>query len=142
MGRTCDRAIQIGKKHDYLEVHNFTKLLSHIVILTWEERQLLARVALIYHLSNSSQRNLGKKPLPEITGYLKEKIAEVRIGRLVGEVVWAIGSCLSVAGLLSRIDLLTITGFSSLFAGLYLTVHYELQRLDYLSALEKISTPE
>ena len=78
----------------------------------------------------------------EIADYLKEKIVEVRVARLVGEVVWALGSCISVAGLFFKILLLIIMGFSLLFVGLYLSVHYELQRLNYMHALEKIAHHE
>jgi len=34
---------------------------------------------------------------------------------------------------------LMILGFSMLFAGLYLCVHYELRRVDYVSILERVS---
>jgi hypothetical protein len=75
----------------------------------------------------------------EITDYLKEKIAEVRLARIVGEAVWALGSCISVAGLFFKILILIITGFSLLFVGLYLSVHYELQRLNYMHTLDKLT---
>ncbi len=77
--------------------------------------------------------------MADMADYLKQKIAEVRLARFIGEVVWALGSCISVAGLFLGILLLVITGFSLLFIGLYLSVHYELQRLDYTHALEKFS---
>lgn len=77
--------------------------------------------------------------MPEIADYLTEKISEVRLARFVGETVWAVGSCISIAGLFLKILLLIITGFSLLFTGLYLSVHYELQRLDYMHTLERIA---
>jgi len=77
--------------------------------------------------------------MSDMADYLKEKVAEVRLARFIGEVVWAFGSCISVAGLFLNVLSLVITGFSLLFIGLYLSVHYELQRLDYTHALEKIS---
>lgn len=77
-----------------------------------------------------------EKVLSEITDYLKDRVAEVRFARLVWEAVCALGSCISIAGMFFRILLLIIIGFSIVFAGLYLSVHYELQRLDYLHALE------
>lgn len=80
--------------------------------------------------------------MSDITDYLKEKIAEVRFARFIGEAVWALGTVLSVAGLFFKVLLLSIVGFSLLFAGLLLSVHYELQRLDYMHALEKISHHE
>ena len=49
---------------------------------------------------------------------------------------------MSVAGLFLKFFLLIIIGFSLLFVGLYLSVHYELQRLDYMHALEKIAHQE
>jgi hypothetical protein len=78
----------------------------------------------------------------DITDYLKNKIAEVRFARFIGEIVWALGSMISIAGLFWRILELIITGFSLLFLGLYLSVHYELQRLDYTHALERIAHRE
>lgn len=80
--------------------------------------------------------------MSEITDYLKEKIAAVRLARLVGEVICALGSAVSVAGLFLKILLLLIAGFSLLFVGLYLSVHYELQRLDYMHSLENFAHKE
>jgi len=77
--------------------------------------------------------------LSEFENYHARKITEVRMGRLVGEVIWALGSCLSFAGLFFRILFLMILGSSMLFAGLYLCVHYELRRVDYVSILERVS---
>jgi len=76
--------------------------------------------------------------LPEITDYLEEKIVQVRFARLVGAVIWAFGSFLSIAGLFLRLLPLVVVGFSILFAGLYLSVYYELQRLDYKHSLERL----
>ncbi len=80
--------------------------------------------------------------MSEIADYLKEKIAEVRLGRFFGEVVWALGASISVAGLFFAILLVAIVGFSLLFTGLFLSVYYELQRLDYMHALERLSHQE
>lgn len=77
--------------------------------------------------------------LSESENYLAKKITEVHMGRLVGEVIWALGSCLSFAGLFFKTLFLMILGFSMLFAGLYLCVHYELRRIDYVSILERVS---
>ena len=82
------------------------------------------------------------KLLSEIADYLKKKIAEVRLARLVGEIVWVLGSSISIAGLFLHSLLLAIVGFSLLFAGLFLSVHYEFQRLDYMHALERIAHQE
>lgn len=76
--------------------------------------------------------------MSDITDYLRQRIAQVRFARFIGEIVWAFGSVLSVAGLFLKVLLLITLGFSLLFVGLYLSVHYELQRLDYMRALEKI----
>ncbi len=76
--------------------------------------------------------------MSDITEYLREKIVEVRLARIIGEVVWAVGSLTAVSGLLLEFLALIITGFSLLFVGLYLSVHYELQRIDYAHALEQI----
>ncbi|UCE96453.1 MAG: hypothetical protein JSV51_02275 [Candidatus Bathyarchaeota archaeon] len=80
--------------------------------------------------------------MSEITDYLSQKIVEIRLARFIGEVVWASGSIIASAGLLFRIILLAIVGFSVLFIGLYLSVHYELQRLDYMHALERLTHKE
>lgn len=80
--------------------------------------------------------------MTDLAGYLKERIAVVRFARLVGEVVWALGSCVSVVGLFLRMLFLTISGFSFLIIGLYVSVHFELQRLDYAQALDKITTED
>lgn len=80
--------------------------------------------------------------MSDVTEYLKERIAEVRFARFIGEVVSAMGSILTVAGLLLNILPVTITSFSLLFLGLYLSVHYELQRLDYAHALERFGYRE
>ena len=77
--------------------------------------------------------------MSDISEYLKEKIAEFRLARFFGEMAAALGTCISITGIFLKILILTITGFSLLFTGLYLSVHYELQRLDYTHALEKIS---
>ncbi|MFP3985635.1 MAG: hypothetical protein ACLFU9_06705 [Candidatus Bathyarchaeia archaeon] len=80
--------------------------------------------------------------MTDITEYLKQKIAEVRLARFIGEIVWASGFVIAVSGLFLRIFALTITGFSLLFLGLFLSVHYELQRLNYAHALEKLMQHE
>ncbi|UCB60600.1 MAG: hypothetical protein JSW72_00605 [Candidatus Bathyarchaeota archaeon] len=80
--------------------------------------------------------------MPDVADYLKQRIAEVRLARLVGEVVWALGSLISIGGLFWRVLELIIAGFSLLFLGLYLCVHYELQRLDYTFALERFTRRE
>ncbi len=81
----------------------------------------------------------GGSSLTELAGYLKERIAVVRFARFVGEVVSAFGSCISIVGLFLRILFLTISGFSFLIIGLYVSVHFELQRLDYAQALDRIT---
>jgi hypothetical protein len=75
----------------------------------------------------------------DITDYLREKISEVRLARVIGEIIWAIGSCISMAGIFLRFLTFIILGFSLLFVGLYLSVYYELQRLDYIQALERFA---
>lgn len=75
--------------------------------------------------------------MSEIADYLKHKIAEVQQARFIGEIIWALGACISFAGLFLRNHSLTIPGFSLLLTGLYLSVHFELQRLDYIYALER-----
>jgi hypothetical protein len=75
----------------------------------------------------------------DITDYLRERIAEVRLARLVGEAFWAFGACVSVAGLFLKLFLLIITGFPMMFAGLLLSVHYELQLRDYIHTLENFA---
>ena len=76
----------------------------------------------------------------EITDYLRERIAEVRLARLVWEALWALGACVSVAGLFLKIFLLVITGFPIMFAGLVLSIHYEQQLRDYIHTLENFAT--
>lgn len=80
-----------------------------------------------------------KSALSESENYLERKITEVRMSRLVGEVIWVLGSCLSFAGLFLKILFLMILGSSMLFVVLYLSVHYELKRVDYVSILERVS---
>lgn len=80
--------------------------------------------------------------MSEIAEHLKARIAEVRFARLIGEIVWALGALVSAAGLVFKVLLLTIMGFPLLFVGLYLSVHYELQRIDYALALEKLAHQE
>lgn len=83
-------------------------------------------------------RATGENTMSDIADYLKQKIVEVRFARFIGEVVWALGSMISIIALFWKILELIIAGFSLLFLGLYLSVHYELQRLDYAHALERI----
>jgi hypothetical protein len=83
-------------------------------------------------------RNRSGKLLSDIAEYLKEKVAQFKMARHLGEVIWALGSLLSVASLLFKVLLLTITSFIILFLGGYLSVHFEFQRLDYLNALDGI----
>jgi hypothetical protein len=73
----------------------------------------------------------------EITDYIKQKLAQVRLARFVGEMIWVLGMSIAIAGLFWEILQVTATGFLLLFGGMYLSVHFELQRLDYLHALEK-----
>ncbi len=75
--------------------------------------------------------------MSEITNSLKRKIAEVRYARFIGEFIWALGGCITVAGFLFTNHLFTISGFSLLLTGVYLSVYFELQRLGYIYALEK-----
>ena len=72
----------------------------------------------------------------DITDYLKRRVAEVRLARLVGVTVWASGTIASLVGLLLKHLLLCAVGFPLLFAGLALSVHYEFQLRDYLHTLE------
>lgn len=74
--------------------------------------------------------------MTDITDYLKRRIAEVRLARLVGEAVWASGTITSVVGLLLKHLLLSVVGFPLLFVGLVLSVHYEFQLRDYMHTLE------
>jgi hypothetical protein len=80
--------------------------------------------------------------LSNISDYLNRKIVDVRLARLLGEAIWALGSCISAAGLLLRTLILVVIGFPILFFGLYLSVHFELQRLDYVQAMERIMHQE
>jgi hypothetical protein len=80
--------------------------------------------------------------MADITDYLREKIAEVRLARLLGEAVWALGVIGSIAGLLLMQLVFTIMGFPLLFAGLVLCVHYEFQLQDYMYALEDFAHQE
>ncbi len=80
--------------------------------------------------------------MSEIAEHLKARVAEVRFARLIVEIVWALGAFASAAGLVFRVLLLTVMGFPLLFVGLYLSVHYELQRVDYTLALEKLAHQE
>lgn len=84
----------------------------------------------------------GDRPLSDISEYLKERMVEMRFARFIGEIVWAIGSTLSITGLFLNFLPVTVTGFSLLFLGLYLSVHYELQRLNYVHALERFAHRE
>ena len=77
--------------------------------------------------------------MSEITDYLKDEIVRVRLAKFVGEIVWALGFLISVAALIFRALLLMVPGFSLLFLGLYMSVHYELQRMDYMHALDTIT---
>ncbi|UCD95761.1 MAG: hypothetical protein JSV35_04385 [Candidatus Bathyarchaeota archaeon] len=78
-----------------------------------------------------------KNRVTDISEYLKRRIAEACFARLIGEIVVILGVIGSSIALLFRILGVAILGFSLLFAGLYLSVHYELQRLDYTEDLEK-----
>lgn len=80
--------------------------------------------------------------MPEITDYLNEKIAELRLARIASAVIWALGLLISIAAFFWRALPLTLTGFSLLFLGVYLSVHFEFRRLDYSLALEKIAEYE
>jgi hypothetical protein len=84
------------------------------------------------------EKNQRGKLLSDVAEYLKEKVAQFKMARHLGEVMWALGSILSAAGLLFKILLLTIASFSLLLLGGYLSVHFEFQRLDYLDALDGI----
>ena len=77
--------------------------------------------------------------MSEITDYLRDEIVRVRLAKFVGEILWALGFFVSVAALILRVLLLMVPGFSLLFVGLYMSVHYELQRIDYMHALDKIT---
>jgi hypothetical protein len=74
-----------------------------------------------------------------IEDYLSRKIVRVQNGRLVSEIIWAIGSCIAFAGLIAGTLLLAIPGFSMLFIGSYLSLHFELRRIRYSNSLEQIS---
>jgi hypothetical protein len=78
-----------------------------------------------------------KNRVTDISEYLKRRIAEARFGRLIGGIVVILGVIGASLALLFGILGLAIVGFSLLFAGLYLSVHFELQRLDYAEDLEK-----
>jgi hypothetical protein len=78
----------------------------------------------------------------DITDYLRQRITEVRLARLVGEAFWALGACASVTGLFLRLFPLVIAGFPVMFLGLVLSVHYELQLRDYMHTLESFTRQE
>jgi hypothetical protein len=78
----------------------------------------------------------------EITDYLRERIDEVRLARLVGEALWALGACVSAAGLFLKLFLLIVTGFPMMFAGLVLSIHYEQQLRDYVHTLENFAASQ
>ena len=74
--------------------------------------------------------------------YFKQKVADVRQARFLAVTIGALGSCIAAAGLLLRNLMLAIVGFPILFSALYLSVHYELQRLHYLDVIEKTAPQE
>lgn len=80
--------------------------------------------------------------MSDISDYFRRKIVDVRLVRFLGEAIWAVGSCISAAGLLLGILILVGIGFPILFFGLYLSVYFELQRLDYVHAIERIMHQE
>ena len=80
--------------------------------------------------------------MADITEYLRGKIAQFRFARFVGELVWAIGCGIAIGGLFFDVLLLAVSGFFLLFVGLYLSVHFELQRLDYTHALDNFAHRE
>ena len=80
--------------------------------------------------------------MADITEYLKGKIAQFRLARFIGELIWAIGSGIAIGGLFFDVLLLAVSGFFLLFIGLYLSVHFELQRLDYTHALDSFAHRE
>ena len=80
--------------------------------------------------------------MSDVSDYFKRKIVDVRLARLLGEAIWALGSCISATGLLLRTLILVVTGFPILFFGLYLSVYFELQRLDYVQTIERIMRQE
>ncbi|MCW4051588.1 MAG: hypothetical protein NWE78_00070 [Candidatus Bathyarchaeota archaeon] len=71
--------------------------------------------------------------------YFKRKIAKSRQAELVAGMILALGSCISAGGLLLRVSMLVFVGFPILFSGLYLSVHYEVKRLNYINMIEKIA---
>ena len=75
--------------------------------------------------------------MTDISEYLKRRIAEARFARLIGVMVVILGVIGASIALLLGILSIAIVGFTLLFAGLYLSVHYELQRLDYTEDLER-----
>ena len=80
--------------------------------------------------------------MTDITDYLKERITELRLARLVGAAVWASGAFTSVVGLLLKHLLLSVLGFPMLFAGLVLSIHYEFQLREYIHTLEDFAHPD
>jgi hypothetical protein len=88
------------------------------------------------------QKPAGERHVADITEYLRGKIAQFRFARFVGELVWAIGSGIAIGGLFFDVLLLAVPGFFLLFIGLYLSVHFELQRLDYTHALDSFAHRE
>jgi hypothetical protein len=98
--------------------------------------------ALIYRLPSPFPATTGDREVADITEYLRGKIAEFRFARFIGEIVWAIGSSIAIGGLFFNVLLLALVGFLMLFIGLYLSVHFELQRLDYTHALESFAHRE
>ncbi len=84
--------------------------------------------------------------MSEITDYLNEKVAELRLAGITSAIIWALGLLISAAAFLWSHPTLTLplmlAGFSLLLAGAYFNVHFELRRLDYARALEKIAEYE
>jgi VIT1/CCC1 family predicted Fe2+/Mn2+ transporter len=84
--------------------------------------------------------------MTEITDYLNEKVAELRLARIISAVVWTLGLLISAAAFLWRHSTLalplTLVGFSLFFAGAYFNIQFEFRRLDYTRALEKIAEYE
>ena len=80
--------------------------------------------------------------MADIRDYLKRRIVGARFARLIGEIVVALGVIGSLIALFFGILALVVVGFSLLFAGLYLAVHYELQRLGYANDLERFTHRE
>ena len=79
--------------------------------------------------------------MPNLINHLEGKVAEANVAKGIGEAMFIIGLGSTFPGLLLGLLVLTLIGFAVLLVGFYLTVHFELKRLDYISMIERFSEP-